>query len=247
VNDLPLRVLLVDDEEAARVLLRHHLAAEPDVDVIGESPDGFAAVRMISERTPDVVLLDVQMPKLDGFEVLELVEGEVTVIFVTAYDEYALRAFEVNAVDYLLKPVRPERLREALKRARSRIGAPAPSVAPLIHAARAREPFSDRVLVREGARVHVIPVEHIDYIEARDDSIRIVAGGRRHSKPQTLAEMATRLDPRHFVRIHRSFVLNVDRLAGIELYAKDSRIALLTDGGKLPLSRAGYARLRAML
>jgi len=244
-----LRALIVDDEAAARALLRHHLSFEPGVEIVGECEDGFEAVRAISEQKPDIVLLDVQMPKLDGFEVLELVEGETAVVFVTAYDEYALRAFEVNAVDYLVKPVRAERLHDALVRAKQRLGQAAPAVAPALQQARTgREPApTERILVREGPRVHVVPVDQVDYVEACDDTVRIVAGGRTHHKSQTLSALAQRLDPGRFVLIHRSFLLNVDRLAGIELYAKDSRLAVLVDGTKLPLSRAGFVRLRALL
>jgi two-component system LytT family response regulator len=245
----PLRILIVDDEAAARALLHHHLASEPGVEIVGECEDGFEAVRAISELKPDVVLLDVQMPRLDGFEVLELVEGETAVVFVTAYDEYALRAFEVNAVDYLVKPVRPERLHDALLRVGQRLGQAVAMRATALQEARAgRGPaLLDRILVRDGPRVHVIPVEQVDYVEACDDTVRIVVGGRSHRKAQPLSALAQRLDPARFVLIHRSFLLNVDRLTGIELYAKDSRLAVLADGTKLPLSRSGFMRLRALL
>ena len=206
---------------------------------------------MIGETAPDLVFLDVQMPKLDGFEVLELLERPPAVVFVTAYDEYALRAFEVHAVDYVLKPVGRERLEEALGQARARLGAAAaplgPSPAALAAAARPPGQFLERLLVKDGANVHVIPVERVDWIEAQDDYVAIHAGGKTHLKPQTLAEVAAALDPARFVRIHRSHVLNLERLARLELYAKDSHVAILADGKQLPVSRAGYARLKALL
>jgi len=247
-----LRVVIVDDESPARSLLREYLGAEPGVEICGECTNGFEAVKAIGELAPDLVLLDVQMPKLDGFEVLELLERPPAVVFVTAYDEYALKAFEVHAVDYVLKPVSRERLAESLAHARARLSggadlAPAPSPASLAAAARAPGHFVERILVKDGARVHVIPVGRLDWIEAQDDYAAIRAEGKSYLKPRPLAEIAAGLDPARFVRIHRSYVLNVERLARIEPYAKDSRIAILHDGKQLPLSRAGYARLKQLL
>jgi len=235
-----MRVMVVDDEELARGVLREYLAAHPDIRIVAECANGFEAVRAATETRPDLLLLDIQMPKLDGFEVLELLGGEVPVIFVTAYDEHALRAFEVHAVDYLLKPVAPERLVRG--RGASRL--------PLKEVAAAARPggrFLERILIRDEAKVEVLPVDTVDSIEARDDYIAVRAGGKSYLKQQTLAEIETVLDPSRFVRIHRSTILNVDRLARIELYAKDSRIAILKDGTKLPVSRSGYARLRELL
>jgi two-component system LytT family response regulator len=243
-----LRVAIVDDEAPARALLREYLAAVPDVNVVAECANGFEAVKAVAEVAPDLLLLDIQMPKLDGFEVLELVERDVAVIFVTAYDEHAIRAFEVHAVDYLLKPFPPERLAQALDRARARLGRKEPtSAAQLVAAARPPGIPLARVLVREGSRVHVIPVDKLDLVEARDDYVCLRSGGKEYRKQQTLAALAARLDPARFVRVHRSFIVNVERLGRIELYAKDSRIAILTDGTRVPLSRAGYARLRELL
>lgn len=243
-----LRVAIVDDEAPARALLREYLAAFPDVDVVAECGNGFEAVKAVAELAPDLLLLDIQMPKLNGFEVLELVERDVAVIFVTAYDEHAIRAFEVHAVDYLLKPFPPERLAQALDRARVRLGQPRPaSAAQLVAAARPPDIPLARVLVREGSKVHVIPVEKLDVVEARDDYVCLHSGGKEYRKQQTLAALAARLDATRFVRVHRSFIVNVERLGRIELYAKDSRIAILTDGSRVPLSRAGYARLRELL
>jgi len=246
-----LRVIIVDDEVPARALLREYLARETGVEIVAECANGFEAVKVIGETAPDVVFLDIQMPKLDGFEVLELLEKPPAVVFVTAYDEYALRAFEVHAVDYVLKPVARERLVEALAHARTHLGAEAPpslpSAATLAAAARPPGQFVERLLIKDGPNVHVIPVGQVDWIEAQDDYVAIHAGGKSHLKPQTLAEVAAGLDPDRFVRIHRSHVLNVERLARLELYAKDSRVAILKDGRQLPVSRAGYARLKELL
>jgi len=248
MNDAPrsLRVVIVDDEEPARMALRQDLGAEEGIEIVAECANGFEAVKAVSELAPDLLFLDVQMPKLDGFEVLDLVGRDVPVVFVTAYDEFALRAFEVHAVDYLLKPFSRERLAEALARARAR-QTPRPAPGALRETARPAGGPIERVVIRDGANVHVVPVEKIDYVEAQDDYVAFRTGGRSLLKEQPLADVEAQLDPRRFVRIHRSYLLNIERLAKVELYAKDSRIAILTDGTKLPLSRAGYQRLQQLL
>ena len=243
-----MKVAIVDDEELARKLLREYLADCEDVQIVAECANGFEAVKVVTDLKPDLFLLDIQMPRLDGFEVLELVGREVNVVFVTAYDQYALRAFDVHAVDYLLKPFSPERLREAINRARSRLEAKhALPVAELSAAARPPGAHLERVAIRDGANVHVIPVTHIDYVEAQDDYVSFHSAGKGFLKQQTLADVESVLDPSQFVRIHRSYILNIDRLARLELYAKDSHAAILRDGTRLPVSRSGYARLNAVL
>jgi two-component system, LytTR family, response regulator len=243
----PLRVLVVDDEDPARALLREYLGGEEGVELVGECRNGFEAVKAVSELHPDLLLLDVQMPKLTGFEVLELVGREVAVIFVTAFDEHALRAFEVNAVDYLLKPVAPDRFRAALARARERRADRAPLPVPeVVLAARAPGTKAERIVVRDGASVAVIAVGDLDYAEAQDDYVGLRSKGKLHLKQQTLAELEATLDPARFVRIHRSYLLNLDRLSRLESEG-DGRVAFLTDGTRLPVSRAGYARLKELL
>ena len=247
-----IRAVIVDDEAPARALLREYLSAEPEVEIVAECANGFEALKRIGETTPDLVLLDVQMPKLDGFEVLDLLDQVPAVVFVTAYDEYALKAFDVHAVDYVMKPVGRERLREALAQVRERLSGPAshapmPSAATLAATARAPGKYVERLLVKDGANIHVIPVERVDWIEAQDDYAGIRSEGKTYLKPQPLAEIAAGLDPERFVRIHRSYVLNVERIARLELYAKDSRLAILKDGKQLPVSRAGHARLKELL
>jgi len=244
--DTPMRIMIVDDEEPARMALRALLVTMPDVTLVSECQNGFDAVKALADARPDVVLLDVQMPKLDGFEVLELMGPDIPVIFVTAYDEFALRAFEVHAVDYLLKPVAPERLVLALSRVPERTP-PQPTGAMLRASARKPGEFLERVVIRDGVHVHVVSVDKIDYVEAQDDYVGFRTGGKILLKEQTLADVESSLDPRRFVRIHRSYILNVERLARVELYAKDSRIAVLGDGSKLPVSRSGYQRLQQLL
>jgi two-component system LytT family response regulator len=242
-----LRVVVVDDEEPARLALRQDLEAIGGIDILAECANGFEAVKAVSEEPPDVLLLDVQMPRLDGFEVLELLGRDVPVVFVTAHDVFALRAFDVHAVDYLLKPFTRERLAVALERARSRQAAQRPSPAALRASARPPGTSLDRIVIRDGAQVHVLPVDKIDYVEAQDDYVAFHTSGRVLLKEQTLADLEAALDARRFVRVHRSYVLNIERLARVELYAKDSRVAILTDGTKLPVSRAGNQRLQQLL
>ena len=244
-----LRIVIVDDEPLARAVVREYAAADPEIEIVAECANGFDAVKAVAEHHPDLVLLDVQMPKLDGFEVLELLGRDQPVVFITAYDQYALRAFEVHAVDYLLKPFSAERFQEALARARERQRAKAapPDVEAIVREARPKAGPAERVLIRDGANVHVLPVDDIDYVEAQDDYVAFKSAGKQYLKDQTLAAAEAALDPARFVRIHRSYVLNIDRIAKVELYAKDSRIAILRDGTRLPVSRAGYARLSQLL
>jgi two-component system LytT family response regulator len=249
-----LRIIIVDDEPLARAVVREYLRSQSGVEIVAECGNGFDAVKAITELSPDLMFLDVQMPKLDGFEVLELIGRSVPVIFTTAYDQHALRAFEVHAVDYLLKPFSEERFGEALERARARLAAREASadasdvdVDALVAEARPRSGPLERVLIRDGAQVHVLPVDRIDYVEAQDDYVCFKADGRQYLKDQTLSTVESSLDPARFVRIHRSYLLNIDRLTRVELYAKDSRVAILRDGTKLAVSRAGYLRLAKLL
>jgi two-component system LytT family response regulator len=188
------------------------------------------------------------MPKLDGFEVLELLDRELGVVFVTAFDAHALRAFEVNAVDYLLKPVAEDRFRAAFARARERLRLRTPlPVAGLVAAGRPEGAPLERILVRNGARVDVILVGDLDYAEAQDDYVSLRSRGKDYLKQQTLQELEKGLDKARFVRIHRSYLLNVERIARLDTEGSDSRVAILKDGSRLPVSRAGYQRLRALL
>jgi two-component system LytT family response regulator len=251
VSDNPLRIVIVDDEALARAVVREYADADPGIDVVADCANGFEAVKAVSELKPDLVLLDVQMPKLDGFEVLELLGRDQPVIFITAYDQYALKAFEVHAVDYLLKPFSAERFQEAIGRARERLRAkaavPPDDVDLMIRDAKPRTGPAGRVLIRDGANVHVLPVDKIDYVEAQDDYVAFKSEGKQYLKDQTLSAVEETLDPARFVRIHRSYILNIDRISKVELYAKDSRMAILRDGTRLPVSRAGYARLSQLL
>jgi two-component system LytT family response regulator len=187
------------------------------------------------------------MPKLDGFEVLELIGCEMAIVFVTAYDQYALRAFEVHAVDYLLKPFGLDRFEVALARAKDGTGVK--SIAPEALRATATPvgQYADRIVVRDGTSVHIVPVDHLDYVEAQDDYIALACKGSKRLKQQTITSVEATLNPKQFLRIHRSYIVNIERVTKVEPYGKESKVAILKDGTRLPVSRAGYARLRAVL
>jgi two-component system LytT family response regulator len=242
-----IRAVIVDDEELARSLLREYVESSAGIDIVAECSNGFEAVKAIAEHKPDLVFLDVQMPKLDGFEVLQLIGAEVAVIFVTAFDQYAMKAFDAHAVDYLLKPFSLERFEKALERARLRLGERLPPAAELATAARPPQQHLQRIVVKDGTRVHIIPVDRLDYAEAQDDYVELHSQGKTYLKQQTISSLETALDPDRFVRIHRSVIVNLERVAKIEPYAKDSRVAVLSDGTQLPVSRAGYDRLKTLL
>lgn len=250
-----LRIAIVDDEEPARLVLREYLELESGVEIVAECANGFEAVKAVAETKPDVLITDIQMPKLDGFEVLDLVGRDTNVIFATAYDEFALKAFEVHAIDYLLKPFSRERLGEAVQRARLRVAGPQGAAeearqadaAAVAMAARPAGVWITRIVIRDGAEVHVVPIDRVDYVEAQDDYIAVHAGDRTLLKDQALASLESQLDPRRFVRVHRSFLLNLDRLAKLESATKDTKMAVLRDGRRLPVSRSGQERLASLL
>ena len=241
-----MRVLIVDDEHLARALLREFLGAHPEVEIVGECANGFEAVKAIGELDPELVFLDIQMPKLDGFEVVELAGSKPHYIFATAYDGFALRAFEVHAIDYLLKPFSRERLAQALAHARSRATPPA-QIAHLVAEAAQRHGYLERVLIKDGTRVHVVPAAGIDYIEAQDDYVQVSAAGKSWLKNQRMSELEAQLDPQMFIRIHRSYIVNVGAIARIEPSSKDNHCAVLKDGVKLPISRSGYQKVRELM
>ncbi|HEY0143267.1 MAG TPA: response regulator [Thermoanaerobaculia bacterium] len=237
-------VLIVDDEAPAREIVAEYLSEHPRFRVVAQCANGYEAVKAVAEHRPDLIFLDIQMPKLDGFEVLELLEEpKPKVVFVTAYDEYAVRAFEVSAVDYLLKPFTAERFASVLAKVEERIGrGETQSLSPSVR----KKPLQ-RIAFKEGGAIDVIPVQRVDYIEAQDDYVHVFTRGEKHVKQQTLTELEQLLDPSRFVRVHRGYIVNLESLARVEPYAKDSRVLVLKDGTRIPVSRAGYERLRGQL
>lgn len=243
---VPLRVLVVDDEPLARQVASEYARAVDGVVVVGECANGYEAVKAVSDVVPDVIVLDVQMPRLSGFDVLELIGAGPAVVFATAHDEFALKAFDVHAVDYLLKPFSQARMAEALERARQRLASRAANGADGLRA-ELRQVRVDRILVRDGHKVHIVPVDSLDYVQAQDDYVMLHAGDRALLKEQPLGSLEGQLDPARFVRIHRSYLINLSRLDRVELEAKDRRVAVLLSGVRLPVSRTGQQRLAERL
>lgn len=248
----PLRALIVDDEPLARGLIREYLASHPEVSVVGESAHGLQAVQDIAALAPDLIFLDIQMPKLTGLEVLELTGRRSGVIFTTADDQHALKAFDLHAVDYLLKPFSQDRFDDALQRACKALTQdtrehPAHRTHALngLMAEAGQRPA--RILIRDRNQVHVIAVNNVEYVQAQDDYISIQSGGKTYLKTQSLSELAAQLDPTRFVRVHRSYLLNLDFLQSFERSTKDSFVAVLQSGLKIPISRAGYERLGGLI
>ena len=250
----PLRALVVDDEELARRLIREYLQGHADIEIVGECENGLDAVKQIGALVPDLVFLDIQMPRLTGLEVLELTGRRSGVIFTTAYDEHAIKAFELHAVDYLLKPFSKARFDDALARART-LHAPAngtpesgSNLAPALDALVARRTAPlERILIRDREQVHVIAVEHVECIEAQGDYLAIHVDGKCHLKPQRISEIEEQLDPARFLRVHRSFIISLAHLQAIERPGPDRHAARLRSGKRVPISRSGYEKLRTLV
>jgi two-component system LytT family response regulator len=244
-----MRIIIVDDEMLARGVVREYLAEHADVEVVAECANGFEAVKAITELAPDLVFLDIQMPKLDGFEVAELAGGKTRYIFATAFDQYAIKAFEFHALDYLLKPFSQQRFDQALAHARANLGKGEgeAAVANMVREAAGRNKPLGRVLIRDGAKVHVINVDKIEYIEAQDDYVQVRSEGRSYLKNQRMAELEGQLDAGQFLRIHRSYIVNIAFVDRIEQATKDSHVAILKDGSKIAVSRSGYQKIRAVI
>jgi len=241
------RALIVDDEDLARRLVREYLQGHADIDIVGECENGLDAVKQITALQPDLVFLDIQMPRLTGLEVLELTGRRAGVIFTTAYDEHAIKAFELHAVDYLLKPFSKARFDDALARARA-LHAPAPAAASGIDALVARKAAPlERILIRDREQVHVIAIEQVECIEAQGDYLAIHVDGKCHLKPQRISEIEEQLDPARFLRVHRSFIISLAHLQAIERPGPDRHAARLRSGKRVPISRSGYEKLRTLV
>jgi two-component system, LytTR family, response regulator len=245
-----IRILIIDDEALARQLVRKYIENIPGTEILGECENGFDALKAIQETRPDLIFLDIQMPKIDGFELLEVLDSKPEIIFTTAFDQYAIKAFEMNAVDYLLKPFSTARLEQAIEKARHRImTASPPSVSPSPLTGLQKQidddrKTLDRVITRLGSKITVIPVEKIWYIEAADDYVMIFSEQGNHLKEKTMKYFEEHLPGGQFIRIHRSYIVNISEIKSLELYSKDSYVAILKNGGKLKVSAEGYKRLR---
>lgn len=240
-----IKALIIDDEALARENIKNHLKSFPNIKVVGESAHGFDGYQAIQKHQPDMVFLDIQMPKINGFEMLELVEEKPKIIFTTAFDEYALKAFETGAIDYLLKPFSKERFKKAVEKCLTQPSAKTP---------KAVEDYTgdmperqNRIVVKDRNEIQIIPVEHIKYIEAYDDYVKIHTREKKHLKNTTMNFLEKSLNPKLFIRIHRSYILNTNELTKIEPYKKNNYIAILKEGHKIPISRSGYSRLKKRL
>lgn len=243
-----LRTVIVEDEELARKLLKSFLSAAENIDIIAECENGFEGVKTINELKPDLVFLDIQMPKITGFEMLELLEHKPQIIFATAYDQYALKAFEYNAADYLLKPYSKERLLEAVGKVSERIkneGSDSDIAEKVSNYP--KEEYLDRIVVKDRHKIHVIPVDEVRYIDSMDDYVMIYTENGRYMKQKTMKYFENSLDPKDYVRIHRSHIVKVSEINEIQQYEKESYIVILHDKTKLKVSKTGYKNLKEAL
>lgn len=243
------KVVIIDDEPLARAVVMEFLQSYPELQLMQECGDGFEGLKAIQQHQPELIFLDVQMPKINGFEMLELVEDMPAVIFTTAFEEHAIRAFEVNAIDYLLKPFSQERFEKAIQRWRERRNTAngAQQTAGLLETAAASPLQSNRVVVKINGKIKIIPVQDIHYLEAADDYVKIVTQEGTFLKNKTMSFFEQTLDGQQFARVHRSYMLNVNEVTRIEPYEKENHLAILRSGAKVPVSKTGYPKLKAAL
>ena len=244
-----MRVIIVEDEQPARDLLKKFLETENDVELVGEYADGFSAAVAINRDKPDLVLLDIQLPKLSGFEMLEVLDHSPLIVFTTAYDEYAIQAFERNATDYLLKPFSKERFIAALEKAKQKrltLSIQGSQASVMAEGLSFSLPLT-RVVVKDAKGIHIIAAKDIHYFEAQDDYVMIYCQDGRYMKKQTMKSLEERLSPKQFIRVHRSFIVNVFEIIRIEPYEKESYVVHLKNGGKVKASAAGYRLLKEQL
>ena len=244
-----IRTVIIEDEALARNLLKNYLADHDQIEIIAECENGFEGLKAINEMKPDLVFLDVQMPKLTGFEMLELLEFKPEIIFTTAYNQYAIKAFEQHAVDYLLKPFSKERMLMAVERAIEKLKGVKQDESPIDKLTeRPDSEFIERVVVKDKSKIHIIPVEQIRYIESLDDYVMIYTKEKRYVKQKTMRFFEDNLNPKEFVRIHRSYIAKVEEIAEIQQYEKESHIVILkNDHTKLKVSKTGYKNLKEVL
>lgn len=240
-----IKTIIIDDEPLARSIVLEYLRDFSDISVVQECQDGFDGVKAIAQHKPDLIFLDIQMPKINGFEMLELIEEPPSVIFTTAFDEYAIRAFEAHAIDYLLKPFSKERFSKAMQKW-FQLRKQNKPVAPLADEIRQPEE-RNRVVIREGSNIRIIRVDQIHYMEAYDDYVKIFTGQEMFLKKKTMSFYENNLDPAQFTRVHRSYILNIAEITRIEPLEKDTHLAVLKSGVKIPLSKTGYAKLKTTL
>jgi len=240
-----MKVIIIDDEPLARSIVKEYLQSYADVDVVAECSDGFEGMKAINQHEPDLIFLDIQMPKINGFEMLELIENPPAVIFTTAFDEFAIKAFELNVTDYLLKPFSKDRFDKAVQKY---LNKPAVSLTePVIETAAQSPGQQNRIVVKDGNKIKIIPINQIHYLEAADDYVKIITAEGSFLKKRTMTFFEQSLMPYQFVRIHRSYIVNTQLITRIDAYEKDGHIVLLNTGAKLQASKSGYMKLKEVL
>ena len=241
------KVILIDDEPLARTIVKEYLQAYPELEIVQECNDGFEGLKAIQQQEPDLIFLDIQMPKINGFEMLELLEQPPAVIFTTAFDEYAIKAFEAHAVDYLLKPFNKERFEKAIQKWKEQAASAQKTTSDLLDTASQSPAQSQRIVVKTGSKIKIIPVQDVYYLEAADDYVKVHTHEGHFLKNKTMNHFEKTLDSQQFVRSHRSYIVNVQQITRIDPYEKDNHVAVLKSGTKVPVSRNGYLKLRTVL
>ena len=242
------KVLIIDDEPLARSIVKEYLQQFPDLELVAECGDGFEGIKAIQQYQPSLIFLDIQMPKINGFEMLELVDNPPAVIFTTAFDEFAIKAFEAHAVDYLLKPFNQDRFDKAVHKWKdSRGNQVQTKTEELLETASLSPSQNQRVVVKNGSKIKIIPVHDIFYLEAADDYVKIHTAEGYFLKNKTMSHFESALDGQQFVRSHRSYIVNIQQITRIDPYEKDNHIAILRSGNKVPVSRGGYGKLKLVL
>ena len=244
-----IKAVLIDDEPLARSIVSEYLQTFPEITIAQECNDGFEGIKAITQHKPELIFLDIQMPKINGFEMLELIEQPPAVIFTTAFDEYAIKAFESRAIDYLLKPFSKERFEKAVKKwFEQRSKADQKTNTQTLLTEEIRQPEErNRIVVREGSNIRIVPVHEVQYIEAYDDYVKIYTQKEMYLKKKTMSFYENSLDASQFVRVHRSYIINLQQLTKIEPMEKETYLALLKSGVKVPLSKSGYGKLKGVL
>ncbi len=239
-----MKAIIIDDEPLARMMVNEYLQAYPHITVVEECNDGFEGIKAIQHHQPDLIFLDIQMPKINGFEMLELIDNPPQVIFTTAFEEYAIKAFDAHAADYLLKPFSKERFDKAMQKLQQQR---LPATQALVETALQSAAQSNRIVVKDNGKIRIIPVTQVQYLEAADDYVKIYTAAGNFLKKKTMQYFEESMPPQEFIRIHRSYIVNAQLITRIDLHEKDSHLALLTTGVRLPVSKAGYAKLKEVL
>jgi len=239
-----MKAIIIDDEPLARMMVKEYLQAYPHIKVVEECNDGFEGIKAIQQHQPDLIFLDIQMPKINGFEMLELIDHPPLVIFTTAFEEYAIKAFDAHAADYLLKPFSKERFDKAMQKLQQqRVNA----TQALVETALQTTVQNNRIVVKDNGKIKIIPVAKLQWLEAADDYVKIYTAEGSFLKKKTMQYFEESLPPQEFIRIHRSYIINAQLITRIDLHEKDSHLVLLTNGTRLPVSKAGYAKLKEVL